>query len=444
MLFDVLGSLFSFNALLSDQLSRLISIATPGSILGSIPVWDQYMTLMKWLLNHLADIFGSAGVAIIVFTVIIKTILLPITVKSIRSSKNMQELAPKIKEIQKKYGKDRQKASAETMALYQTHGVNPMAGCLPMVLQIPIFFGLYYSIRSLSGSHIGLWDQGFLWLPNLHDPDPFKILPILAGIFQFVQARMMRPANQKATDQQQQIMNTMMNFMPLMVVVFGWKFSSGPVIYWVTQAIYSVVQQWLITGWGSFGTWFPFLPELPDHRRLGYQVPRKVEDVVVVSGEAGAGAPQGKGISAWINRKMMEAQSAAQEQKEEAANKSKTGAGASGKSAKPARAASTSSKGAKNGKVTAASDGDVIDVEGDDVVSSRSKQRSANYHARTAGSKFGAARDTSKNGTAVNTGADDSVVVTGTDEVTPAAPSKPAKTAKTGNPRTKPKHRPTG
>ena len=434
MLFDVLGSLFSFNVLLSDQLPRLISIATPGSILGSIPVWDQYMTLMKWLLNHLADIFGSAGIAIILFTVIIKTILLPITVKSIRSSKNMQELAPKIKEIQKKYGKDRQRASQETMALYQTHGVNPMAGCLPMVLQIPIFFGLYYSIRSLSGSHIGVWNDGFLWLPSLNDPDPYKILPILAGIFQFIQARMMRPANQKVTDSQQQIMNTMMNFMPLMVIVFGWNFSSGPVIYWVTQAIYSVVQQWLITGWGSFGTWFPFLPELPEHRRLGYQVPRKPEDVVVVSGEAA----QGKGISAWINRKMMEAQNAAQEQKETAADKSKAGAGAS---SKPARAASTSSKGAKNGKATAASDGDVIDVEVDDVTSSRSKQRSANYHSRTAGSKFGAARDTSKNGAAESAAADDPVVVTGVDEVRPSTPAKPVRT---GNPRTKPKRRPTG
>ncbi len=434
MLFDLLGSLFSFNALLSDQLPRLISIATPGSILGSIPVWDQYMTLMKWLLNHLADIFGSAGIAIILFTVIIKTILLPITVKSIRSSKNMQELAPKIKEIQKKYGKDRQKASAETMALYQTHGVNPMAGCLPMVLQIPIFFGLYYSIRALSGSHFGVWNDGFLWLPSLNDPDPYKILPILAGIFQFIQARMMRPANQKATDQQQQIMNTMMNFMPLMVIVFGWNFSSGPVIYWVTQAIYSVVQQWLITGWGSFGTWFPFLPELPEHRRLGYQVPRKPEDVVVVSGEA----HQGKGISAWINRKMMEAQNAAQEQKETAADKSKAGAGASSKSARP-----VSSKGAKNGKATAASDDDVIDVEVDDATSSRSKQRSANYHSRTAGSKFGAARDTPKNGTAngVVADADDPVVVTGADEMTPSPPTKPVRT---GNPRTKPKRRPTG
>ncbi len=78
---------------------------------------------------------------------------------------------------------------------------------------------------------------------------------------------MMRPAHQKITDPQQQIMNTMMTFMPLTVVLFGWTFLSGAVIYWVVQAMYSVVQQWLITGWGSIGEWFPWLPELPDHRR---------------------------------------------------------------------------------------------------------------------------------------------------------------------------------
>ncbi len=86
---------------------------------------------------------------------------------------------------------------------------------------------------------------------------------------------MMRPAGQgKVSDPQQAMMNTMMNFMPLMVVVFGWGFASGPVIYWVTQSVYSVVQQWFITGWGSMSDWIPGLPELPEHKRLGYRPPR--------------------------------------------------------------------------------------------------------------------------------------------------------------------------
>ena len=83
----------------------------------------------------------------------------------------------------------------------------------------------------------------------------------------------------KATDPQQAMMNKMMNFMPLMVVVFGWDFASGPVIYWVTQSVYSVVQQWLITGWGSMKDWFPDLPEMPEHRQLGYRAPRDLDAI---------------------------------------------------------------------------------------------------------------------------------------------------------------------
>ncbi|MGC4192591.1 MAG: YidC/Oxa1 family membrane protein insertase [Thermomicrobiales bacterium] len=386
MLFDLLGPLVAFSTLATDHLSRLVTIAP----LGAIPVWDQYTAFLKWALNGLADVFGNGGLAIIAFTIIIKTLLLPLTVKSTRSSKNMQELAPKIKELQKKYGKDRQRLSQETMALYQQHGVNPMAGCLPMVLQIPIFFGLYHAIRSLSGSDTGVWHQGFLWIHSLGDPDPYKILPILAGIFQFIQARMMRPAGQKVTDPQQQMMNTMMNFMPLMVVLFGWNFASGPVIYWVTQAIYSVVQQWLITGWGAFGEWFPWLPELPAHRRLGYQDPSKRKNVVVMSGEAGS--VQGKGLSGWLNRKMMEAQETAQQRQEDAAKKgggspARTGGSGGGKNA---------AKG-KSGKATASNvvdedavDESEVDETKSDLIESRTKKRNSSYASRTAGTKFGA------------------------------------------------------
>jgi YidC/Oxa1 family membrane protein insertase len=245
-------------------------------ILSSIPVWGQFVRLIESGLRFAADLTGSAGIAVIILTIVFKTILLPLTVKSLRSMSSMQELQPKIKDLQKKYAKDRQKLSAETMKLYQEHGVNPAAGCLPMILQVPIFFGLYFAIRALSSHGGGVWTEPFLWLPNLAKADPYKILPILAGVFQFVQTRMARPANQgKAADPQQQMMNTMMGFMPIMVVVFGWSFASGPVIYWTVSAIYSAVQQYFITGWGSMLNWFPFLPDLPEHRRLGYEDPVK-------------------------------------------------------------------------------------------------------------------------------------------------------------------------
>jgi YidC/Oxa1 family membrane protein insertase len=365
VLVDVLGSLPSLTTLPADSLSRTFSTIVPG-----IVVWDQYVDFVEWVLSSLGDVFSSGGLAIIAFTIIIKTLLLPLTVKSIRSSKAMQELAPKIKEIQKKYGQDRQRASQEQMALYSQYGVNPMAGCLPMIIQIPIFFGVYTGIRALSGSEAGVWANGFLWLPSLEQADPWHILPIAAGFFQFIQSRMMRPANQKVTDPQQQIMNTMMTFMPLTVVLFGWGFDSGPVLYWVVQAIYSVVQQWLITGWGSIGEWFPWLPELPEHRRLGYAAPRNLDDIVVVSGEA---APQRKGLQGWLQKRMEDAQKNAEARQQ---------------SARGQRASATTAS-------TTSADDNVIDAEPTRAsASSSSKRRSSSYQSRVdAASKFGAARN---------------------------------------------------
>jgi len=239
-------------------------------------IWDAFVHLIELALDRTAILVGSGGLAIILLTILLRTLMLPFTIRAVRSQAALAEMQPKLRELQKKYGHDRQRYSAEVMKLYQEHNVSPTAGCLPMLLQIPIFFALYFAIRNLSTSGSGVWSHGFLWLPNLASPDPLKILPILAGVFQFIQARMSRPAGQgKVQDPQQQMMYTMMLFMPLMVVAFGWNFASGPVIYWVVSAIYAVVQQWLITGWGGMLDWFPFLPDLPEHRRLGYVDPAK-------------------------------------------------------------------------------------------------------------------------------------------------------------------------
>lgn len=286
-------------------LRPLISFPSP-------PGWRAYTELLERTLNFLAIHLHSAGLAVIVFTIIIKTLLLPLTVKATRSSRAMQELQPKIKELQKKYAKDKQKLYQETTKLYGQYQANPMAGCLPMIIQMPIFLGLYRAILHLSNGNVSfpisdLWALPFLWLPSLAQPDPYHILPIMAGVFQFVQTKMMRPAGMgKSSDPQQAMMNTMMNFLPITVVLFGWNFASGPVIYWVTQSIYSVIQQWLITGWGSMKDWFPWLPELPEHRRLGYRPPRDPADFVVLSEDGTPIRP--KGVMSWFQSKMEEAQ----------------------------------------------------------------------------------------------------------------------------------------
>jgi len=126
-------------------------------------------------------------------------------------------------------------------------------------------------------------------------------------------------------------MNTMMNFMPLMVIFFGWSFISGAVLYWAIQSVYSVVQQWLITGWGQMKDWFPRLPDMPEHRRLGYVAPRNLDDVVVLSGEA----PAPKGVMGWMQKRMAEAE------KQQAARHGTASGGSGRAGAEPATAGAT-------------------------------------------------------------------------------------------------------
>ena len=279
---------------------------------AAIPLWSQYVDFLKWVLDGIADKVGSGGIAIIIFTIIVRTVILPITVRSIRSMKSMQDIQPKLKELQKKHKGDRVKIQQETMALYQTYGVNPIAGCLPALLQLPIFFGVYRAILNLSNSETGVWQGSFLWLHSLKEPDPWKVLPIAAGIFQLIQTFMSRPHNQgKITDPQQAMMNTMMNIMPITVVLFGWTFASGAVVYWVTQSLYGIIQQWFITGWGKLNDYIPNLPELPEHKRLGYKAPRDLDAIDFANMPPKKRGPLGR----WWEKQMQQAQVISEERK---------------------------------------------------------------------------------------------------------------------------------
>ncbi len=210
-----------------------------------------------YILLFLDGIVHSGGIAIILFTVLLRLLMLPLTLQSLKSSKAMQELQPQLRELQKRYAKDKEKLTQETMRLYREAGINPAMGCLPMLIQIPIFFAIYWAI--LEAPHRGgSFAASFLWLPSLASEDPYKILPILAGVTQFIQQRMMMPPG-GGSDPQQKAMNNAMQFMPLMIVVFAWNFASGPVLYWVASSVFSAVQQYFITGWGSLPELFSFV-----------------------------------------------------------------------------------------------------------------------------------------------------------------------------------------
>src|SRR6266511_568660 len=131
----------------------------------------------------------------------------------------------------------------ETMRVYNEYGLNPASGCLPLVIQMPIFIGLYSALITLSSHDHGdpQFRESFLWLPNLGDPDPLYILPILTGATQFLMQRMM---TMPTSDPQQQMMNRMMTFMPLMFLAMTFQFASGLVLYWVVSNAFSMIQQY--------------------------------------------------------------------------------------------------------------------------------------------------------------------------------------------------------
>ena len=209
---------------------------------------------MAQALVFLAHSLGnSAGWAIIVFTLMVKLLLVPLTIKQLQSAKAMQELQPLIQELQRKHKGDKQKLTEETMALYKEHHVNPAAGCLPLLVQLPILYGLYGALIGLGNEsshlHDPMFSAPFGWLPSLSAPDPWHILPVVCVVTQFIQQRMMM--TQKQTDPQQAAMQSMMQFMPLLVGVFSWGLAAGLPLYWAVSTVFSAVQQYFITGWGK-------------------------------------------------------------------------------------------------------------------------------------------------------------------------------------------------
>jgi YidC/Oxa1 family membrane protein insertase len=230
-------------------------------------VWE--LIIQQPLINVLIVVAhtmgGSFGVSIIILTIIVNLCMLPLTLSQIRSSKAMQDLQPRLAELQKKYGKDRQKLAQEQMNLYKTAGVKP-AGCfITMLIQMPVWIALYQSIMlAMAVAPEGLlnlsrflypWNavfaalplsRGFLWL-NLASPDIF--LAILTGGSQWVQQKMsMTPSTDPKQSQQAQMMLWMM---PMMFGLLALSFPSGLALYWVVNNIFRIILQYRVSGWGG-------------------------------------------------------------------------------------------------------------------------------------------------------------------------------------------------
>ena len=198
--------------------------------------------LLQFVLGGLYNInsmFGlvSYGYAIILLTIIVKFLLYPLTVKQVKSMKAMQEIAPKMKKIQEKYKDNPQVMQQKVAALYQEAGVNPLAGCLPLLVQMPILMGMYYSLYNLEYPSADA--AQFLWLPSLSEADPYYILPILNVLTTFYQTR-------QTSDMSNPQMKMMMLIMPLFIGFISLTFPSGLVLYWVVMNLCQILQQWWI------------------------------------------------------------------------------------------------------------------------------------------------------------------------------------------------------
>lgn len=212
-------------------------------------------------------LFNNFGLAIIALTIVVNGCMLPLTLKQIRASKLMQELQPKLAELQKKHAKDKGKLGQEQMKLYKESGISP-AGCVvPMLVQMPIWIALYQSIIRLLAvtpedllglsQYLYSWPlvysmlplgNHFLWL-NLAIPDSYMVLPLLVGATMWVQQKMVTPTT---ADPKQQTQSRMMLWMmPLMFAFITLSFPSGLALFWVTSSAIRIVIQYFVTGWGG-------------------------------------------------------------------------------------------------------------------------------------------------------------------------------------------------
>jgi len=192
-----------------------------------------FFKVLLWLHTFL----GNWGWAIIFFTLLVKIILFPLSYKGMMSMQKLKDLAPKMKELKEKYKGDPAKLNAQMMEMYKKHGANPMGGCLPMILQIPIFFALYRVLLNAVELEGAPW---ILWIENLAQMDPYYVLPILMGASMWFQQRI------TPTTMQDPLQEKIFKFFPVIMTVFFVTFPSGLVLYWLVNNLSTIAQQYFI------------------------------------------------------------------------------------------------------------------------------------------------------------------------------------------------------
>ena len=223
-----------------------------------------YNPLLWSLVTLYNALFHNFGLAILALTLLIRVALIPLSMPSLKTAKKMQDLKPHLDKLKEKHGSDKQKLAQAQMDLYKEHGVNPMAGCLPQILQIVVLIAMYNVFMNfinngkIDGQAINM---GFLWL-DLAKKDPYYILPVVAGLSQLMLSLMMSPVTntsavakvedkKKEQDATESMQKQMLFMMPLMTVVISLNFPSGLALYWVATTVFSIAQQYKVYKWGG-------------------------------------------------------------------------------------------------------------------------------------------------------------------------------------------------
>jgi YidC/Oxa1 family membrane protein insertase len=222
----------------------------------NFPILSELILLLHWVLVTINDFLAGLGLgdqwtwglAIIGLTIIVRLILFPLTWKQYKSAQHMQLIQPQVKALQAKYKNDRAKIQEETMKLYSEHRINPFASCLPLVLQLPVFIGLYAAIKGLGpleapayqASVEALNQASFLWIPHLGQPDPYYILLVVYVVSQMISTELM------VATQSDQMQKWIMRAMPIVFVLFLFNFPAGLFVYWVTTNVWTIGQQLVI------------------------------------------------------------------------------------------------------------------------------------------------------------------------------------------------------
>ncbi|PIM78802.1 YidC/Oxa1 family membrane protein insertase [Fusobacterium pseudoperiodonticum] len=202
-------------------------------------LYNLLQQFFAFLLTTTDKYVGNFGISIIIVTILIKIALLPLTLKQDKSMKEMKKLQPEIEKIKAKYANDKQMLNIKTIELYKEHKVNPMGGCLPLLIQFPILIALFGVLRN----GIIPQDSSFLWL-KLSDKDPYYILPVLNGAVSFFQQKLMGTSDNPQ-------MKNMMYIFPIMMIYISYRMPSGLQLYWLTSSILAVVQQYFIMKKGA-------------------------------------------------------------------------------------------------------------------------------------------------------------------------------------------------